>query len=83
MKQEKRIIGSVGMHISNSGASISIIDEGFGPTIEINTSAFGNIDTTTKIITDKQSLLALAKLFMKASDFEFSKDYCEKASVNK
>ena len=70
------------MHISNSGANITIIDEGFGPTIEINTSAFGNIDTTTRIITDKQSLLALGKLFLKASDLKYSEDYCEKASVN-
>lgn len=80
---EKKIVGTVGLHISNSGVSISIIDEGFGPTIEINSSAFGNIVHSFKIMTDRKSLAEIAALFTKADNFLFSKDYCYKAKCSK
>jgi len=82
-KIETKTIGSVYMHICNSGATISIIDRGFGPTIKIGTSSFGNINNSTEIFTDKESLKELVKLFTKAIDEEYSNDYCNKAVARK
>jgi hypothetical protein len=80
---EKKIVGTVGLHISNSGVSISIIDEGFGPTIEITSSAFGNIQHSFKILTDVNALKKLSNLFGEATNFFFSKDYVCKAYITK
>ena len=67
-------------HISNSGVTFSIIDD-FGPTLVIESSAFGNMTTTQKFHTDKKSLLYLRSVIDHALTKDFSKDYCEKAHV--
>ncbi len=73
-------IGEVYWHIGNSGVKFRVIDEGFGPTIEINTNAFSNIDQTLKIMTSAGSLQSLIDLLTKARDHQgYSKTYCHAA----
>ena len=79
--QDIKVIDSLYLHISNSGVTISIKDRGFGPTIEIKTSAFGNINNTTEIFTNKESLKKLAEMFAKAAEEEYSEDYRNLASI--
>lgn len=82
MDKEKKVLGSVYCHISNSGVTFSVVDEGFGPQIEIHSSAFGNINNVMKIMTDKYSLADIGKLFTDCSREKFSQDYCNKASAS-
>lgn len=75
VKPEKKTIVSGYFHISNSGATIAICDAGHGPQLEIHSSAFGNIDSTFKLLLTKDSLEQLVKMLDKASKCNFSKDY--------
>lgn len=72
-------IGSVYLHISNSGVEFKVIDEGFGPTIVVESSALGNIQSSIKTFTDTYSLKQLGEMLIKASEQEYSKDYIHKA----
>lgn len=67
------------LHVCNSGVTFSITDE-YGPTITIETNAFGNLDNQTKIFTTKESLKKLGELFTKAANEEYlTKEYCSSA----
>jgi len=59
MRNENFVRGTVELHISNSGVSISVVDEGNGPTLVISGSAFGKIASEMKIHTYSKSLEAL------------------------
>jgi hypothetical protein len=76
MDKEVKVIGSEYLHLSNSGATFKIIDEGWGPTISISVGAFNGFDSEIKIKTNKQSLKVLSDLFLKASNEEYTPDFC-------
>ena len=67
------------MHISNSGATISVIDEGFGPCIEVHSSTFGNLKHSFQIATSKDDLAALGRLFLQAASEDYTEQYCHAA----
>lgn len=72
--------GKVYLHVGNSGATIEVGDEGHGPTLQISTGAFGNLNHQLKIHTTKEGLLELAILFAKAADAMYSEPYCHAAA---
>lgn len=63
-------------HVGNSGATFKMVDEGYGPTLIVKTSAFGNLQSTQKIFLDKNAVIALGGLFTEASNFKYSQNYC-------
>lgn len=75
-------LGRVYLHVCNSGATFSIVDEGWGPTIKVQTSTFGNLQQTLTIHTDADSLAVLGAMFVAASRANFSDTYCNKAEVS-
>ena len=88
LKQEREanpvLVGSVNFHISNSGVKFSVVDEGWGPTIEVSGSAFGNMNSSLKLHTDRTSLAILAKLFLDAAQHEeYTDDYSNKARASR
>lgn len=81
--KSKTVIGSVYLHVSNSGATFSVVDAGFGPEIHVDTNAFGNLINSTKVITTRESLQALADLFSQAAKAEeYSGEYCHAAELS-
>lgn len=69
-------IASVYFHINNGGVTFKVLDEGWGPTIEVSSSHFGNNVSSQKVHITKQGLHALARLFEHAADKSYSEPYC-------
>jgi len=76
-----KVIGSVYWHVGNSGVTFKVIDEGYGPTLEIESSAFGNLVQKSKFYTDIKSLDALIRLLEQAKTKTYSEPYCCPASI--
>lgn len=75
-------IGSVYFHISNSGVTFQVIDEGYGPTIVVRGGSFGNMNNSFKLHTDADSLKILGEMFIAAAKHgNFSEEYVCKASA--
>jgi hypothetical protein len=75
-KQPEKVIEEQYLHIGNSGATFSVIDEGYGPTIKVRTSSFGNMQNEFRLHVQKSNLVELGKMFLAASGYTFSQDYC-------
>ena len=76
-------IGKVYLQLGNSGATFSVDDEGYGPTLNVSTSSFGNLVNEQKIYTDLKSLEALKALLEKALLHDgWSKGYVHSADVS-
>lgn len=81
MMSENKVIESLYLHVSNSGATFSVVDLGYGPVVRIETSAFGNLAMSVDVITDTNALKALSEMFAKAAEHSgYSEDYCNKAT---
>ena len=79
VSSETKIIKSIYLHVSNSGVTLSVIDSGNGPEIQIESASFGNLNHKLNILTNKESLSKLAKMFDEASKEEYSLEYCYSA----
>lgn len=66
------LVGSVYLHVGNSGATFSVENSSYGPKVNISTNAFGNLDHHLGVYTNKEGLLALSELFKKAAEAEFT-----------
>lgn len=79
---EKRAeeVDSIYLHVCNSGAVISVLDEGHGPTLEIQMRTFGNLESTQKIITTYEGLKAVRDMIDRAMSHTFSPDYIHAAT---
>lgn len=80
LEENPKQIGSVYFHISNSGVTFQVVDEGWGPTIIVSGSSFGNMNSQLKLHVDNKGLAQLSKLFAKAAEVDYSKDYVCKAN---
>lgn len=76
-----KTIGEVYLHVGNSGATISVVDDGQGPELRIGTSSFGNLIQGTVIKTNIAAFRALRDLFSKATEESYSAEYCNVAFV--
>lgn len=76
---EEKVFGERYFHISNSGVNFSIVDQGYGPTIRISSSAFGNLVHVLEVNVSQECLTELAIMFAEASKKEYSSEYCNKA----
>lgn len=75
-------VGSVYFHISNSGITFQVIDEGWGPTIVVSGGSFGNMQSSLKLHTDTDSLKRLGEMFLAAARYDgFSEEYACKAQA--
>ncbi len=73
-------IGNVYCHINNGGVQFSIIDDGNGPTICVDSMHFGNNKVQHTIHVSKEALVKLADMFSRAAEYDsFSDDYCHAA----
>lgn len=81
LQKDPKPIGSVYFHISNSGITFRVIDEGWGPTVVVSGSAFGNMRSEIKLHIDNRGLIALSKLFAHAAKQEYTDEYCHKGSA--
>lgn len=81
MKENAIVRGTVYLHISDSGVNVSVIDEGNGPTLVIDSSSFGNMVSEMKIHTDRKSLEALRNMLTDSLDFKYSNPYCHAATT--
>lgn len=75
MTKEKKsnVVADLYLHVSNSGATIAIEDNGRGPEIAINMSTFGNLMGKIQLITVPQDLVNIGNMFLEAAKHEFSK----------
>lgn len=76
-----KLIGDVYLHVGNSGALLRVVDDGNGPELHVETSAFGNLNQVTKIKTEKAAFVYLARLFSKAMEHDFSPEYVHAAHI--
>ena len=72
--------GKIYLHVNNGGISLGVIDEGWGPTIFIQQDHFGAVSTDQRVRTTKDALRQVGEMFIKASQENFSKPYCETAN---
>jgi hypothetical protein len=74
------VVAETYLHVGNSGVTFSVEDEGFGPTVKIRTSAFGNLNHETKLLVSKEGLKAVKDVIERALQYgEFSSDYVHRA----
>lgn len=66
-------------HIGNSGVTFRLVDNGYGPKLQIESGAFGNIHVKQDILLAKDALHALADSMSDAVHFKFTEDYCHAA----
>jgi hypothetical protein len=79
---EPKIVGNVYLHVGNSGATIAVVDSGYGPMLQIKTSSFGNLNQTTEILTTRAGLVALRDMLDDALRLDghfFSAEYVHAA----
>lgn len=69
-------VGSVYLHVGNSGVTFTVQDGPYGPCVEIHCSTFGNMDHTIKVHTTPKGLTALKQLFDVAAERTYDKPYC-------
>ena len=70
------------LHISNGGVTFKITESKFGPKINVRGGSFGMTLGELDIITNKESLKALAELFKEASEkAEDVEKYCPIATI--
>lgn len=74
-------LDKVYIHLSNSGTTFEVIDEGHGPTISVSSSAFGNLQHEFKVHTDRETLRLLGNMFLSAAQRTYSPEYCLYASA--
>lgn len=68
-------------NIGNSGFRIGVYDSTFAPTVKIHADAFGHKMGEMAMMTDKESLLKLSKLFAEAAEYDYQgEEYCHSAS---
>ena len=75
-----RSIGKTYLHVSNSGVTFEVGDDGHGPTVLVSMGAFGNLSTKLEVKTTKEGLEELAAMFAKAAEASFSEPYCHAAT---
>ena len=67
-------------HIGNSGVTIKIIDDGFGPELCIKSGAFGNIENTFNVKLTPEDLIELTLMLASAAQKQcYSEVYCHAA----
>lgn len=69
------VIGSVYLHVSNSGLNVTVMNER-GPTLLLESHSFGNLNHSLKVYTTINGLRELRDLLTKALDVEFTDPYC-------
>jgi hypothetical protein len=75
-------IANVHLNIGDGGVTFKIVDEGYGPTVEICSSHFGNNSTVQQIRVTHQDLNVLARLFKFAFEkTRYSEEYCYSAKT--
>jgi len=69
------------LHVGNSGATIRVFDA-YGPTLEIETSSFGNLQHRFRLATTREGLVAIRDMLTKALETQsFSEPYVHAAVV--
>jgi len=68
------------LHIGNGGVSFEVNND-CGPTIVVKATHFGNTTQGMSVHTNVESLRTIGEMFLRASDQEFSKEYCYAATI--
>ena len=63
------------LDIGNPGITFKVSNDKLGPSIEIYTSTFGNLQSKLKIYTSPHGLKLLGEMFIKASELEYNEVY--------
>lgn len=79
--RECKTVGSLYLSMGDGGMQVNVLDD-FGPTLEITTSAFGNLNQTTLVALTKEGLVALRDMIDKSLAHEFSESYCYSVKTN-
>lgn len=83
LRDNPKLIGSVNLEVGDGGMHFEVVDEGFGPTVKIRTSHFGNLQGSMKVHTTNEGLQALSDLFARAAKEKYSREYVHKAYIYK
>jgi len=76
-------VACTGVNIYNGGVTFQVLDEGeFGPSLEITSSSFGNMNHTFQIYLTPDSLHDLAEVFKKAAEHKFTGQYVHAAKCD-
>lgn len=74
-EQPSNVIAGIHLSMGDSGFGISVRDEGHGPTIVFNSSAWGNIVQQMKIHTTQNTLTKIGNMFLDAALHSYSPEY--------
>ena len=75
-EKEVKEIDSMYFHVSNSGVTFTVQDSGYGPELQISSSAFGNLKLKYQVRLSPKGLKALGEMLVKSSEEDFSETYC-------
>jgi len=71
------VAGNVYCHINNGGVAFSVVDEGNGPVVRIDSSHFGTNSMRHDLHVSPKELLLLAEMFKNAAAYQgYSETYC-------
>lgn len=68
-------------HVSNSGLTVTVEDQGFGPELVVSTMAMGNLQGSIRTLVEPEVLFQLSKMFEEAFEHTgWSAPYVEAAT---
>lgn len=73
--------GSVDLSGGNYGVSFSVVDAGYGPTVRVGSSAFGNAVLEFSTHTTPSNLEKIGQMFLKAAKGQYTPAYVYAATV--
>ncbi len=81
MSKKKNSDDALYIHMNNGGLTFDVKDGGYGPEVIISTSSFGALSSEIRFHTNKATLQAIGRLFIKASRKDYSEEYCESVAI--
>lgn len=73
----ERVVSTTYLHVSNSGVTVSVVDDGFGPALVVESSSFGNLVSKHKTYLSKDGLREVRDMLERAIAHDgYSDTYC-------
>jgi len=81
-KGDENVVATTYLHVGNSGLTVKVVDVGWGPTLVVESSSFGNLNNSTRTHTSVEGLRAIRDMLDRAIEHEgYSEEYCHAAKA--
>lgn len=84
----EREVATTYLHVGNSGLTVKVVDQGWGPTFVVESSSFGNLNNSSRTHTTVEGLRAIRDMLDRAIAYGededrggYSEQYCHAAEA--